>query len=125
MPAYKKLLKIPQRAALATRGEWSMLLATALCALLAMSPAVGAPLAASSLTVSSFTASSTPVSEAMLWWLGNQLSGQQSTPSALYRGLMPSSADPHEVAALLTALEYTTSVYPDGSAGDCRIMGAR
>jgi len=115
MPTYKKLLRL-QRAPLASRGEWSLLLVTALCALLAISPAVGAPLAVSSFTVSSLSTSSAPVSEAMLWWLGNQLSAQQSTASAACRAILPQNSDPQEVAALLAAFEHAASLHFDDPA---------
>ena len=122
MPSHKKQLKMQPRATVATRVEWSLLLVAAFCALLAISPAVGAPLTASSLTGSSFTASSAPVSDAMLWWLGNQLSSQQSTPTTVYRALLPASLDPHEVAALLASFDHAASVSLDEPSSLCRLI---
>jgi hypothetical protein len=100
------------------------MLITALCSLLAISPAVGAPLAASSMTVSSLNASTAPASEAVLWWLGSHLSGHQSTPSTLRPSFISHTSDPLEVAVLFTAFEHAATIHLQNSSAGCNLFHA-
>lgn len=99
------------------RGEWNLLLLASLCALLAISPAAGASLAASSLAVSSLNAAAPDQYEAVLWWLQHSAAGASQramgltagASSAMLDGMAPGQNEAQVAAQQVAAWLHTLS----------------
>ncbi|MBV9469774.1 MAG: hypothetical protein JOZ57_11080, partial [Abitibacteriaceae bacterium] len=115
------------------RGEWNVLLLSAICALLLASPSAGASLAASPLAMSSLSSLSSAGAssqyEAVLWWLQHSAGGTARyarnlgarshiaslvAAAPVFDTPESSALDAHEVASLLASLQTTDLAHSTG-----------